>query len=69
MKLSPHEIATPLWNKLTEHYSPILAKHRARLENPGIEERERVALCWQIKAIKDFLALAEPERKKETPQS
>lgn len=66
MKLNAHEIATPLWTKLVEHYTPILSKHRARLENPALAEHERVALCWQIKVIKDFLALAEPEQKKVT---
>lgn len=64
MKLTPHEIAQPLWAKLVDHYTPLLAKHRARLENPALPEVDRIALCWQIKSIKDFLALAEPEQKK-----
>lgn len=69
MKLAPHEVATPLWAKLTDHYIPLLAKHRARLENPALPESDRIALCWQIKSIKDFLALAEPEQKKVTGAS
>jgi hypothetical protein len=63
MKLAPHEIATPLWNKLVEHYSPILAKLRTRLENPRIPESERTELCWRIHEIKNLLALAEPDKK------
>lgn len=69
MKLTQHEVAQPLWSKLVDHYSPLLAKHRARLENPALPESERIALCWQIKSIKDFLALGEPEQKKVTAQS
>lgn len=64
MKLAPHEIATPLWQKLVEHYTPILAKYRARLENPRIDEKERIELCWRIATIKDLFELAEPARKK-----
>lgn len=66
MKLSPHEINTPLWSKLTAHYEPILAKHRARLENPKIHEAERLELCWKIAAIKELLAMAVPEQKQQT---
>lgn len=69
MRLTPFEVQSALWAKLTEHYTPTLAKHRARLENPAIDERERIGLQWQIKVLKDFLALAEPERKKESAQS
>jgi hypothetical protein len=65
MKLAPHEIAQPLWTKLVEHYTPLLAKYRARLENPSMPEAERISLCWQIKHIKEFLALGQPESKKE----
>lgn len=64
MKLVAHEIATPLWTKLVEYHTPKLAALRARLENPRMPEVERIELCWQIKFIKDFLALAEPEQKK-----
>lgn len=64
MKLAAHEIATPLWSKLVEFYTPELAKLRARAENPRLPEVERIDLLWQIKHIKDFLALAEPEQKK-----
>lgn len=64
MKLSSHEIATPLWQKLEAHYTPELAKLRARAENPRLPEAERIELLWQIHFIKNFLALAEPEQKK-----
>lgn len=64
MKLTPHEVAQPLWSKLVDHYTPLLAKHRARLENPALQESERIALCYKIQSIKEFLALAEPEQKK-----
>ena len=63
MKLNPHEVATPLWGKLVGHYTPILAKHRARLENPRLPEAERIELCWKIAAIKELFELAEPDRK------
>lgn len=63
MKLAPHEIQSSLWQKLVDHYTPILAKHRARLENPTISEAETIKLRWQIAAIKDLFALAETERK------
>ena len=66
MKLTGLEIGSALWAKLVAHYEPMLAKYRARLENPLIPETERIALCWQIKSIKEFLALGEPELKKET---
>lgn len=65
MKLLPSEVASPLWSKLCEHYEPLLAKARARLENPRITEAERIELCWKIAGLKDFLALAVPEEKKE----
>jgi hypothetical protein len=64
MKLAPHEIATPLWGKLVEHHQATLTKFRARLENPRIEEPERRELAWRIHTIKEFLALAEPERER-----
>ena len=64
MRLTQHEISTPLWSKLVEFYTPQLAAHRARLENPLLPEVERVALCYKIQSIKNFLALAEPEQKK-----
>lgn len=64
MKLSPHEIGTPLWTKLSEHYAEELRKHRARAENPLLPADERQGLLWRIDEIKRFLALAEqPEQK------
>lgn len=64
MRLTQYEIATPLWTKLVEFYTPELVRLRARAENPKMPEAERIELLWQIKFIKDFLALAEPEQKK-----
>lgn len=64
MKLTPFEINTPLWVKLSEHYTPKLATLRLRLENPSTPDAERTGLAWRIKEIKDFLAMAEPEQKK-----
>lgn len=66
MKLAPHEIATPLWQKISEHYEALLTKHRARLENPRLLEKERDELCWRIHEIKNLLDLAQPDRKKVT---
>lgn len=64
MKLNAAETGTPLWTKLVEYHLPILAKYRARIENPLLPEAERIALAWQIKSIKEFLALGEPDAKK-----
>lgn len=66
MKLAPHEVGTPLWQKLIGHYEETLTKYRARIENPRITEGERIQLAWQIHTIKEFLALGQPERKQET---
>ena len=65
MKLNAHEVGQPLWAKLTEHYTPLLEKHRLKIENPEMPEKERVASVYHIKFIKEFLALAKPELKKE----
>ena len=66
MRLSPHDISTALWQKLSDHYTPLLAKARARAENIEISNEERMKLLYQIKHIKEFLALAEPDNKKTT---
>lgn len=66
MKLNHAEIATPLWQKLDAHYTPTLAKLRARAENPELPEAQRLPLLWQIKHIKDFLEMAQPDPKKVT---
>lgn len=63
MKLNPHEMGSPLWQKLEDHYCPILAKLRARIENPDLEESARIPLLWQAHTIKQFLALGDPEPK------
>jgi hypothetical protein len=66
MKLSLHDISTSLWQKLTDHYTPLLAKARARAENIEIPAEERMKLLYQIKFIREFLALAELDTKKTT---
>ena len=63
MKLSQHEIQTPLWAKLVEHHNEELRRMRARAEHPLCPNEERMGLLWRIYQIKEFLALAEPERK------
>tara|TARA_R110000868_G_scaffold198965_1_gene445546 strand:+ start:137 stop:346 length:210 start_codon:yes stop_codon:yes gene_type:complete len=63
MKLSPHEIGTPLWVKLSEHYTARIAKLRARLE-ARIDESETARIRAQIAEIKEFFDLAEPDRKR-----
>lgn len=59
MKLSQSEVQSPLWVKISNYYSSMLVKYRGRLENPRIEERERLELCWRIYEIKNLLMLAE----------
>lgn len=66
MRLSPHDISTALWQKLADHYTPLLAKARARAENIEIPAEERMQLLYKIKFIKEFLALAELDTKKTT---
>ncbi len=63
MKLAPHEVQSALWQKLVEHYTPLLEKYRARVENPRVTETERIELCWKIASIKEFFDLAQPDRK------
>jgi hypothetical protein len=66
MKLTPHDISSALWQKLYDHYTPLLAKARARAENIEISNEERMKLLYQIKFIKEFLALSELDNKKTT---
>ena len=60
MRLTQYEINTPLWSKLVAYYTPKLATYRARLENTTTSDEERRALAWQIKGIKELLAMGEP---------
>jgi len=55
-----------LWQKLYDHYAPLLTKARARAEKIEISNEERMKLLYQIKFIKEFLALAELDNKKTT---
>ena len=66
MKLTLHDISTSLWQKLYDHYMPLLAKTRARAENIEISNEERMKLLYQIKFIKEFLVLSELDNKKTT---
>ena len=61
--LSNMDIDTACWRKLKAHCNESLTEMRARLENPRIEESERVALCWKIDTVKGFLALGDPTQK------
>lgn len=63
MKLTNVEISSGLWNRLVDHYTPILAKSRARAENPALSEAERIPLLYRIAFIKEFLEMAEPEER------
>lgn len=63
MKLTHIEISSGLWNRLVDHYTPILAKSRARAENPALSESERIPLLYRIAFIKEFLEMAEPEER------
>lgn len=63
MKLTSVEISSGLWSKLVDHYTPILAKSRARAENPALIESERLILLYKIAFIKEFLEMAEPEER------
>lgn len=64
MKLTNMEIGSGLWNKLVDHYTPILARLRARAENPGLSEAQRIPLLHQIVFIKDLFAMAEQEEER-----
>lgn len=64
MKLNQADIGSPVWNKLVDHYTPLLATYRERLENPTCPETERIGLCWKIRMIKDLFSMAEPEKVK-----
>ena len=63
MKLTSVEASSSLWRRLTDHYTPILAKSRARAENPALTEAERLTLLYKIAFIKEFLEMAEPEER------
>lgn len=66
MKLGPHELGSPLWQKLETHYRTKLATYRAEIENPRIKPERHIELAWKIATIKGFLALAEPGQEQET---
>lgn len=63
MKLTSVEISSGLWSKLVAHYTPLLAKTRARAENPALTEAERLTLLYKIAFIKELLEMAEPEER------
>lgn len=57
------DVQSQCWERLKKHYQAQLAEWRARLENPNIEERERIALCWKIDTAKNLLAMEDTARK------
>lgn len=61
MKLNDFEIQSSTWLKLSTYYKDKLSLYRARIENPNLDEKARIALCWQIKVIKELLNHAEKE--------
>lgn len=63
MKLEKNEINSPLWEKISEHYTAELAKLRERLESTACKPDEREHICWRIQEIKGFLSMAEPEKR------
>lgn len=62
MKLTQHEINSPTWQKIEEHYAAQLSSLRARLEVPTIKEEKRVELAWRIFEIKNLLSLAAEQK-------
>ena len=59
MTLSPHELASPLWAKISEHYEARLATHRGRLEM-RLDEPETIRLRGRIEEIRELLSMAKP---------
>lgn len=64
--LNISDVQSQCWQRLKTHYAARLIEWRTRLENPTIEERERIALCWQIDAAKKLLAFEDEARKNVT---
>lgn len=54
MKLSPHEIGTPLWQKLQSHYEARLNELRISNDKSRPEDGT-IKLRAQIQQIKEFL--------------
>ena len=66
LHLTAAERQSSLWQKLAEQLEIKLAGYRAKVENPMLSEADRLALCWRIREIKEFLALGEaPAPKRE----
>lgn len=58
-RLSEQEIHSPLWMRLTEHYSKRLASLRARNDN-DLTEADTAKLRGRIREVQVLLALANP---------
>jgi len=61
MKLTTNDVATGCWQKLLAHHDPMLAKLRARIENPALAEADRLPLLYKIHFIKELMALGDPD--------
>lgn len=57
MKLSPSEIANPLWIKIARHMESRLGGHRESNDRFAMTETETARLRGRISEIKDFLQL------------
>lgn len=60
--LNTAEAQNPVWQKVEAHVREELARARRRLEGTGTSAEERTALVWQIKTLKDFIALGSDEK-------
>lgn len=59
MNLEPHEISSPLWEKLKAHYTDKLAELRERNDQMK-PEIDTAKLRGEIRFVKEFLLLETP---------
>lgn len=57
--LTPGECNNDTWRRLKAHYEQRLAFERQKVENLGLDERERMQRLVRIDEIKKFLSLGE----------
>ncbi|MES2183028.1 MAG: hypothetical protein V4505_00650 [Pseudomonadota bacterium] len=62
MKLSPEDIATPVWQRVRAHVEAQLVLHRRALEGDRAEV-DTARLRGQIKALRQVLALERPDER------
>lgn len=55
LMLTPSDVQSECWTRMKKQFETQLTEWRGRLENPNIEERERLALCWKIDTVKQIL--------------